>query len=230
MTARETFRIAIRKFDPFESAIQKQWKAFESEARTGLHLEAVAFDLHLLQESLFAEQGLMRGAWDVAFINTDWVSAIYASGCVVDLSSYLRSNPPEDYPHGWTDSLLRLQNKHGSVLGLPYHDGPECFLYRKDLFEDPIEKRNYQQQFGSPLRPPRTWKEFTQIAQFFSSSREKSLRDRICRVSRRAQYGVRLFAAALVTRRRTTGFSRSHSIPNLPGHRGSHVLSRHVAG
>lgn len=172
MTPRETFRIAIRKFDPFESAIQKQWEAFESKAHTGLQLEAAAFDLHPLQESLFAEQGLIRGDWDVAFINTDWVSSIYASGCVVDLSSYLRSNPPADYPHGWTDSLLRLQNQQGSVLGLPYHDGPECFLYRKDLFENPVEKRIYRQQFGSPLRLPKTWKEFSQIAHFFHRPEE----------------------------------------------------------
>jgi multiple sugar transport system substrate-binding protein len=166
VTNRKTFRIAIRKFVPFEVSIQKQWDEFESVTRTGLHLEAEAFDLHPLQESLFGQQGMVRGDWDVAFINTDWVSSIYSSGAVVDLSSFLHCNPPEDYPQGWTDSLLRLQNMQGSILGLPYHDGPECLLYRRDLFDDPIQKEKYLQRFGSPLRPPTTWKEFSQIARF----------------------------------------------------------------
>jgi multiple sugar transport system substrate-binding protein len=165
--SRDTFRIAIRKFEPFESAIRKQWMAFESQTRTGLRLESEAFDLHPLQQSLFGQQGLSRGEWDVAFINTDWVSSIYSSGAVMDLSSYPRSDPPEDYPHGWTESLLRLQNMHGTVLGLPYHDGPECLLYRKDLFENSAENETYLQRFGTRLRPPKTWKEFSQIAHFF---------------------------------------------------------------
>lgn len=71
MSRREKFRIAVRKFGPFESAIQKQWQTFEAAERTGLSLEAEAFDLHPLQETLFAEQGLAEGRWDVAFLSTD---------------------------------------------------------------------------------------------------------------------------------------------------------------
>src|SRR5947208_11500536 len=167
MKRNQSFRIAVRKFDPFESAIRKQWNAFAAAEQTGLTLEAEAFDLVRLAETLFEREGLLRGDWDVAFINTDWVASIHASRAVADLALYLEENPPDDYPHGWTPSLLRLQEIDGSVLGVPYHDGPECLIYRKDLFEEPNEQHAYRDRFGSQLRVPQTWHEFQQVARFF---------------------------------------------------------------
>jgi multiple sugar transport system substrate-binding protein len=55
MIRERTFRIAVRRFAPFESAIRKQWDAFESVMRTGLHLEAEPFDLPELTSTLFTQ-------------------------------------------------------------------------------------------------------------------------------------------------------------------------------
>jgi multiple sugar transport system substrate-binding protein len=60
-----------------------------------------------------------------------------------------------------------MQRFGESVIGLPYHDGPECLIYRKDLFEDTQEQAAYQARYGIPLRPPQSWSEFHQIARFF---------------------------------------------------------------
>lgn len=160
-------RIAVRKFAPFESAIARQWEDFESERRSGFALEPVALDLLPLTETLFDRQGLRNGTWDIAFINTDWIAATCHRRELADLQEFIQANPPEDYPHGWTDSMLRLQQKDGTVAGLPYHDGPECLLYRKDLFESPAEQRAYRAAYGVPLNPPQSWDEFHQIARFF---------------------------------------------------------------
>ncbi len=165
--SRDTFRIAIRKFGPFESAIQKQWDSFERIARTGLQIDAVAMDLHPLYDSLFESEGLARGEWDAAFVNTDWVATADQKHCLLDLAPMLRSDPPEGYPEAWPRSLLRLQDIDGRVLGLPYHDGPECLIYRTDLIDDPREKSAYQSRYGAPLRVPRTWDEFRQVARHF---------------------------------------------------------------
>ena len=53
-------------------------------------------------------------------------------------------------------------------MGLPFHDGPECFIYRKDLFNDPNENQAYEAQFGKPLEVPKTWGDFQQVARFFN--------------------------------------------------------------
>jgi multiple sugar transport system substrate-binding protein len=144
------FRVAVRRFGPFESAIAKQWETFERGARTGLELEAVAMDLHPLFDATIANPA--GRDWDVAFVNTDWVAAAYRDAALCDLSQLLRDDPPEDYPGGWAASLLRLQNLNRRILGVPYHDGPECLIYRKDLLE----------RAGEAV--PATWDEFRRLA------------------------------------------------------------------
>lgn len=165
---RMAFRIAVRKFGPFESAITKQWQAFESHHHTRLELQIIPLDLHALYESLFVKRGLIEGEYDVAFVNTDWLAEAASSEALADLSIYLQRSPPEGYPNAWSESLLRLQRFGTSIFGLPYHDGPECLIYRRDLFEDPEERRRFADEFGAPLELPRSWDEFHRIAQFFT--------------------------------------------------------------
>ncbi|MHB1020833.1 MAG: extracellular solute-binding protein [Acidobacteriaceae bacterium] len=170
----QAFRIAVRKYGPFEAAIRKQWHSFDQQAHTGLHLELTALELHPLEDALFRSGGMLRGDWDVAFINTDWIAAMHASGAALNLEPWLVRDAPPEYPHGWMDSLLRLQRMGNAVLGTPYHDGPECLIYRKDIFEDAATQRQYQQQYGEALAPPRTWEEFHRIARFLHAP-EKGL-------------------------------------------------------
>ena len=166
MTRNQTFRIAVRKYDAFEEAMRRQWQHFEAEARTGLTLDLVSLDLYDLEHALFTTHGMAHGDWDIAFVNTDWIASMHAQNCALDLAPLLEKNPPQDYPQGWTDSLLRLQRIGNSVLGVPFHDGPECLIYRKDLFEDPATQARHQQQFGEPLALPKTWAAFHRTARF----------------------------------------------------------------
>jgi multiple sugar transport system substrate-binding protein len=167
MKRNDLFRIAVRRFAPFESAIQKQWEAFTSANTVDLQLDAASFDLHPLSSTLFAERGLEQGEWDVAFVSTDWIAAGAEAGCFVDLSSFIESDPPDDYMAGWSESLLRMQRTGQAVYGFPYHNGPECLLLRKDLFDNPKEQHEYQRRYGTRLEIPRTWSEFHRIARHF---------------------------------------------------------------
>jgi multiple sugar transport system substrate-binding protein len=162
MTVRSAaFRIAIRKFAPFEAAIHERWASFRRESGCPLRLEAEALDLHELHDALFARDGLKRGDWDVGFVVTDWLAEAEGSGALADLAGKLQAHPPDDYPHGWTGSLLRHQRFGDAVLGLPYHDGPECLVYRKDLLA------------AAGAQPPRTWEEFHALARRLTSPTEK---------------------------------------------------------
>lgn len=162
------FRIAVRKFDPFERALRQQWQAFETKAQTGLRLEAVALDLEPLHHQLFGASGLLEGSFDLAMVSTDWLAEVDASRGLLDLAPYLAASPPEGYPEGYSESLLGLQAFDGRVLALPYHDGPECLIYRRDLFESDAERLAFQARFGKPLRVPGNWAEFLELARFFT--------------------------------------------------------------
>jgi multiple sugar transport system substrate-binding protein len=167
MEARPTLRIAVRKFAAFEAGIAAQWQHFEQMHATGYSLDVQVFELRDLYATLFDEGGLRNGKWDLAFMNTDWIALALHQDAVADLAPWLRSHPPESYPQGWPQSLLRLQNVGGVVAGVPYHDGPECLIYRKDLFDDPIEQHKFKQHFGYELSPPGTWAGFHDVAKYF---------------------------------------------------------------
>jgi len=169
MQRHQLFRIAVRKYPPFEQAIRAQWESFESQAHTGLTLDLVALDLHPLEEALFTSNGMAEGAWDVCFVATDWIAAMHQRNCAVDLAPLIAANPPQDFPQGWTDSLLRLQRIDNAILGTPYHDGPECLIYRRDLFNNPTYQAAYRAQHNEDLTPPITWESLHRIARFFNN-------------------------------------------------------------
>lgn len=166
------FRIAVRKFDAFESSIEKIWKSFCEKTGCTLELEAVPLDLHPLYDTILKEDGLKNGTWDVAIINTDWIAEAYASNSVEDLTSYIEENPPSDFPNGWSKSLLYKQEFEGKTVGLPFHDGPECLIYRKDLFESIEESVAFYRENGKPLEIPKTWDDLMQVAEFFNRPEE----------------------------------------------------------
>jgi len=164
----DKFTIAVRKFGPFESTMEKLWDSFCKQSGCTMEAEMVPMDLHPLHKATLENKGLANGDWDVAHINTDWIYEAYTSGAVENLKDYIEHNPPANYPIGWSNSLLRMQQFGQDIMGLPFHDGPECFIYRKDLFNDPNENQAYEAQFGKPLEVPKTWEDFQQVARFFN--------------------------------------------------------------
>lgn len=169
MTAREdVFRVAIRRFGPFETAIQQQWADFQLHTGCPLRLEYESLDLNPLVETLFTQDGLKDGTWDIAFVVTDWLADAVASGSLRDLAPAMIADPVPDYPEGWVPALTGMQQFGDAVYGLPYHDGPECLIYRTDLFANPVEQAAFAERFGYPLAVPRTWGQFEDVARFFT--------------------------------------------------------------
>lgn len=169
MTARDdVFRIAIRRFGPFETAIQKQWADFQRTTGCPLRLESASLDLNPLVDTLFTHEGLKDGTWDLAFVVTDWLADAVESGALRDLSASMRADPVPDYPEGWAPALTGMQQFGDAIYGLPYHNGPECLVYRTDLFTDSKEQAAFAARFGYPLAAPRTWDQFEDIARFFT--------------------------------------------------------------
>jgi multiple sugar transport system substrate-binding protein len=146
MTA--TLRIAVRKFDPFENAIARQFADFVATTGRDAALDAQAMDLNPLHEAIIGSRGLDDGSWDIAFMATDWLAEAQGAGLLEDLTPHMARAPVPDFPEGWSPSLTNMQRFAGGFWGMPYHDGPECLVYRKDLLE----------QAG--IAVPTTWEAF----------------------------------------------------------------------
>lgn len=57
----EKFRIAVRKFEPFEITLQKLWKAFCLENQCTVEVEMIPMELHDLYEATLTTNGLKTG-------------------------------------------------------------------------------------------------------------------------------------------------------------------------
>ncbi|WP_336969184.1 sugar ABC transporter substrate-binding protein [Sphingobium aromaticiconvertens] len=143
-----TLRVAVRRFGPFESAIIKQFADFLAVTGIDASIEAVPMDLNPLHESIIGQRGLASGAWDIAFMATDWLAEAQAAGLLEDLAPHMTRAPVPDFPQAWSPSLTGMQRFAGGYWGMPYHDGPECLIYRRDLLD------------AAGLDVPRTWDDY----------------------------------------------------------------------
>jgi multiple sugar transport system substrate-binding protein len=160
-------RIALRQFADFENALAAQIEKFRTE-RPEIALEFVPMELETLYRELFTEGGLRSGRWNLGFLVTDWLADSVRAGIIENLTPYMAADPLPDWPHGWARSILDPLNFDGSYYSIPWHDGPECLIYRSDLFESAAEQATFRQAFGYDLAPPRTWKQFEDVARFFT--------------------------------------------------------------
>ncbi len=166
-------------------------------------VEVVAFDLPGLEDAVLGSNGLRAGGWDLAIFPTDWIGSAINTAAIENLTPWMHSNPLPDWPEGWPASL-REPLRHGEdFYCIPWHDGPECLIYRKDLFENPEEQKAFAAQSGRELKPPITWEEFHETARFFTRPSQSLVRNPLRRLSRRTQHPLRPRPASLEPRRRT---------------------------
>jgi multiple sugar transport system substrate-binding protein len=162
-----TLRIALRDYEDFEHALEEEARLFE-EANPGIHVELVSVGIHELYRSALTEGGLREGRFDIALLVTDWLAEGLAAGALEDLQPWQIRFPILDWPVGWARSLVRPLMFGEKLSSLPWHDGPECLVYRSDLFSDPARQSNHRAQLGRELAPPSTWQEFEETASFLT--------------------------------------------------------------
>ena len=163
-----TLRIALRNYADFENALQEEAHLFEA-LNAGVRVELVPLGIRELRHLAIVNGGLASGHFDLALLVTDWLSECVAAGAIEDLEPWHKSRPIAQWPTGWSPTLVRPL-LFGKVLSaLPWHDGPECLVYRNDLFHDPNHRMAFRAQFGRDLAPPSNWSEFEEIARYFTS-------------------------------------------------------------
>ncbi len=165
---RTNLRLISREFEGFEKSFSHQADAFARE-RPELAVRREFIEIERLYETMIAAEGARKPEYDLFLCVTDWLPEAIAKGLLTPLDDFVQSSPPDEWPDAWAASLRRLQvGPDGNVYGIPYHDGPEVFMYRKDLFESRREQEAFRRSFGYELRPPKTWSEFLDVARHFT--------------------------------------------------------------
>ena len=109
------------------------------------------FDFAMWDSQSTAE---FAGGGHAASINNIFEKSSYLDPKLFNRSSLARYG---EYPDG-----------SGKFWGLPMNQDAYGFMYRKDLFEDPKEQAAFKEKYGKELKPPQTYQDAKDIAEFFT--------------------------------------------------------------
>jgi multiple sugar transport system substrate-binding protein len=107
--------------------------------------------------------------WDMVIGDSQWLGTGATTGQYVDLTKFMNDN---NFVKSVTPATLKYYGEYpagsGKYFAYPT-EGDACgFAYRTDLFNDPTEKANFKKKYGYELKPPATWAQFRDIAEFFT--------------------------------------------------------------
>ena len=105
---------------------------------------------------------------DVIMYDIPWLETLIQNDILADITTNAReSDKCQDlfFP-GTAEFFGQWKDK---VYGLPFMYAPQILYYRKDLFDEENNRSSYKKRFRSNLQPPKTWKEFNAITQFFTA-------------------------------------------------------------
>ena len=162
-----TLRIALRNYADFENALKEEARLFEA-VNAGIFVELIPLRIQDLYRAAITDGGLLSGQFDLALLVTDWLGECVAAAAVEDLQPWHHHRPIAQWPTGWSPTLVRPLLFGKTLSSLPWHDGPECLVYRSDLFADPNRRAAFRSLHGRDLTPPSTWDEFEEVARFFT--------------------------------------------------------------
>ncbi|MBS7645415.1 MAG: extracellular solute-binding protein [Candidatus Bathyarchaeia archaeon] len=144
---------------------------------TGLKVKEVTIDWGDIVPKMTAESVEKSGAYDTFLLCPQhYLGYFVEKGLILDPEAS-PANYYQRYQPQWKDeppcppppAFYRGINCYkGKLWGCVYDYDLWTLHYRADLFEDPKEQKKFYDKYGYELRPPRTWKEYDDIAEFFT--------------------------------------------------------------
>ncbi|MCE5308716.1 MAG: extracellular solute-binding protein [Acidobacteriales bacterium] len=133
------------------------------EKASGYEVEiAVKLPHPALNERLRSE--FESGALRYDLISTHTKYAPSQADFLLPLDPYITSEELSAF----APKMVELARVDGRLLGVPRNIDVKLLYYRRDLFEDPEEKRSFLCRFGRQLRVPGTWNELLETATHFN--------------------------------------------------------------
>ncbi len=143
---------------------------------TGIEIEVVMLpygrDWHSRIAAEFAAGG---DGFDLAVWDSQSVAEFAKGQHIEQLNDYVASSNLlsfSDFDENAIKRYAEYPEGSGRMWAIPINQDTLGLVYRKDLFEDPIEKNNFQSQYGYPLTVPITYQNLRDIAEFFTRPKE----------------------------------------------------------
>ncbi|MCU1491606.1 MAG: extracellular solute-binding protein family 1 [Acidimicrobiaceae bacterium] len=132
--------------------------------QTGHSVNLIELPYQGLYNRIYSELSNGNVTFDVIAGDAIWIPT-FANG-LLPLNSFFTPAIKADL---FPATVQEAQYK-GTFYGVPQWTNVEILYYRKDLFENSTEQKNFKSKYGYDLAPPTTWKQFSDAAQFFTRS------------------------------------------------------------
>jgi len=140
----------------------------EFEELTGAKVTIDMYPYPGLIDKVVVETSAKSPTYDLFWVDSPWVGQLGEAGALYDLTPLAI----RDYEEAGIGDILPVQIQENSWQGKLYAfpaSGMNWFMhYRKDLFENSIEKANFRKKYGYELDVPKTWEQFRDMAEFFT--------------------------------------------------------------
>jgi len=143
---------------------------------TGIEVEVIMLPYGPGWHSRIAAEFAAGGdGFDLAVWDSQSVAEFADGNHIELLNSYIENSSSLSLSDLDENSLKRYSEyPEGSkyIWTIPINQDAVGLMYRKDLFESPVERAKFQDRYGYPLALPKTYKELRDIAEFFTRPEE----------------------------------------------------------
>jgi multiple sugar transport system substrate-binding protein len=152
---------------PISGPLYEIREEFEKATGAKLNIVEVPFAEHF--PKLMTDLTTGTGQYDVSIAGAWWLGDLVAGDYILSYDDWY--NDPR-FPKFDINDVLpgprELLMWGGKKYMVPNdHDG-QVMYYRRDLFEDPRHREEFKSKYGYDLAPPKTWKQFRDIAEYFN--------------------------------------------------------------
>jgi multiple sugar transport system substrate-binding protein len=145
-----------------------RWNADAMKSKFGADIKMIGLPFVGQYEKLVSELTARSAAYDLLVFPPYFMGDFVALGFLKELEPYFSLLDPQiddDYIPVYKDPVIK---RDGKTYALMYDGDMLQVAYRKDLFDDPTEQKNFKAKYGWDLAPPTTWDQYTQISEFFT--------------------------------------------------------------
>jgi len=172
-TQAQQSRLRLAGDEWFLDSLTKTEKLKTFEAETGIHVDVVHESDRKIMSDLDQAAPPDDALLDVIVVRHRFIGKLVEKQQIVAIDSFLTDptlrqgnfDPQQQlFPVWWQE----LSSYGGHFYGFPYTLLTTFVCYRKDLLEDAANRRDFKARYRRELSPPTSWREYNQLAEFFT--------------------------------------------------------------
>ena len=151
-----------------QALLDSQYTAADWEQQTGIKVNVVELPNEEIYTKTVLEKQAGTGGYDVVLISPAMLADYVNNGAVEDLGPYIDKYGVKSEFDDVNPTFRDWMSYNGKIYGLVIDGDVLVTYYRKDMIEDPENQKAFKEKYGYDLAPPKSYKEFGDIACFLT--------------------------------------------------------------